>query len=98
MMPDKQLFFEDGSSIAWVDRETLRYEAADRHVLVWVEYETGFFKRGRVIRGESLRLWSDSSGRQGPEISPSDRIDIVTKVQSYFSDVNVRVQEGPSSE
>jgi hypothetical protein len=97
-MPNKQCFFEDGTSLSWVDRETLKYEAGARHLLVWVDYEAGFFNRGRVIRVESLRLWTDSSGHQGSELSPSEKTEIVAKVKAYFAGAKVRVQEELSDE
>lgn len=92
-MPDKQSFFEDGSSITWIDRETVKYEIGDRHVLVWVDYEGGFFSRGRVVRRQSLARWSDAGGSSDQEISLLDQEAIIAKVQAYFSGTKVRVEQ-----
>lgn len=95
-MPEMQRIFEDNSSVTWVDRETLRYQVGDRYVLVWVDYEPGFFKRGRVIRGSSLGHWEKIPGQEGlVEISLSERLDIIAKIRAYFSNERVRVQNEP---
>ncbi|MBV1777376.1 hypothetical protein KSF73_16770 [Burkholderiaceae bacterium DAT-1] len=48
-VPKKWAF--SGGFVEWVDRETVRYSGPKGEMLVWVDYEPGFFSRGRIIRG-----------------------------------------------
>ena len=51
--------FDDGSSIEWVDKETLKYSEQGFSVLVWVDYyRESFLKFGRVINASSIIKWN----------------------------------------
>ena len=79
--------FGDGSRIEWNDRETLRYREGSRSLLVWVDYEIGFFRRGRVIHSASLLRWETSArGVEAENVEPSKAADILKKVQEYYAD------------
>lgn len=94
-MPAKSIQFEDGTVVAIEDRETVRYTHDDKVALVWVDYEPGFFSRGRVIKLSSIQSWKDS-GAQGDvtrEIIDSDKEKIVERVKEYLRGTPVRVED-----
>jgi hypothetical protein len=46
VMSDRNVrVFEDGSSVAWIHRENVRYSENGFSVLVWVDWGPGFFRR-----------------------------------------------------
>lgn len=92
-MPKKTIQFDDGSSITWKDRESLQYEDDVSHfALIWLDFEPGIFKKGRVLRSESLKRWhAYPEGSEG-SIPPEKRAEIVEKVRSYMDGVPVRVE------
>ena len=49
--------FSDGSSIEWVNKETLRYADSSHTALIWVDFEQGFFNNGRIIMASSVKTW-----------------------------------------
>lgn len=91
-MPKKTVKFDDGSSIIWKDRESLRYEDAFHVALIWLDFEPGFFKRGRVLRLESLARWHAYPAGSREAIQPEERAEIVKKVRSYMRGVPIRVE------
>jgi len=76
--------FPDGSSLRWVDRETLRYKKGAFEVSIWVDFEPGFFSRGRILRSSSLTEWSAFPSGTAEEISNSDKEDIINKAIEYY--------------
>lgn len=89
-MPAKTVAFDDGSRITWKDRETLLYEEPGYAALLWVDYEPGFFSRGRILRAESLDRWHVCPKGSGECISPEKKAQITKRVQQYFGKVSVR--------
>jgi hypothetical protein len=74
--------FPDGSSVAWVDRETLKYSDGSHSVLVWVDFEPGFFSKGRIIKASSIQEW-ESAG-DGVKITEDKKTEIINKVTKYY--------------
>ena len=92
MSADK-VAFDDGSSIEWVNRESLRYIEPGYVALLWVDYEPGFFNRGRVLMMESLRRWHEAPANDAFEISSAKREEIVEKVRKYYGSRPLRLSE-----
>lgn len=89
-MPSKKVVFDDGSHIAWKDKETLLYEELGYAVLLWIDYEPGFLKRGRIIRSESLERWHVFPVGSSETISFENKVRIIERVRQYFGNVPVR--------
>ncbi len=80
----KKKLFEDGSSVEWIDRETLRYRRNGFSALIWVDFEPGFFTNGRIIRSSSLKNWETVPPGRSIEISAEERQEIIDKIKLYF--------------
>lgn len=78
--------FEDGSCVEWKDRETLIYTEGDRSASIWVEFEPGWFKSGRIIKSDSVELWDNFSGAKGIKIDQGKKEEIIKKVVLYYED------------
>jgi hypothetical protein len=76
--------FTDGSSIEWVDKETLRYSDGSHTVMVWVDFEPGFFSKGRIIKASSILKWDSCPSNEPAEISDETRSQIIGKVTDYY--------------
>ncbi|MFN3986275.1 MAG: hypothetical protein ACK4KV_12325 [Rhodocyclaceae bacterium] len=72
-------------SIDWVDRETLAYRSDGLSVLVWVDFEAGFFSRGRVVHKESIKDWLDEIRSVVRPVSPEERDVILTAVIAHYA-------------
>lgn len=77
--------FEDGSELAWIDRESLRYEERGYVALVWVDFGPGFFSRTKVIKLSSIANWHEKPEGQPDVISAQKQLEIVEKVRKYYS-------------
>jgi hypothetical protein len=85
-MSNKQTF-KDGSSIEWEDKETLKYIEGDLTVFIWVDYEPGFFSRGRIIKSFSMsRGFSES-------FETNKKQEIIEKVKRYFKFRKISVSD-----
>jgi hypothetical protein len=93
----KPTSFPDGSSIEWVDKETLRYRDSAGSALVWVDFETGMFSKGRIIRASSIKLWESPTSTGVNHIDATQKEQIIAKVKSYYASHNVpcRVEDQP---
>jgi hypothetical protein len=92
----RQLTFDDGSSIAWNDRETLRYSDGHRTALVWLDYESGLFSRGRVIRTSSIEKWEkDAKTGIAEPIHAAMVLIILEKVRAYLGRGKIPFREIP---
>jgi hypothetical protein len=87
-VPWKVHLLDDGSSLEWVDKETLRYTESSFSVLIWVDFEAGFFNGGRVIKLSSLATWNSRPEGSSSTIEPNKKQEIITKVQQYFRSQN----------
>lgn len=89
-MLERAVTFDDGSRITWKGREALLYEEPGYMALLWVDYELGFFKRGRVLRSDSLDYWSVFPQGVDKAISPERKMQIADKVRQYFGKIPLR--------
>jgi hypothetical protein len=80
----KSYAFDDGSSIEWVDRETLEYFEGEYSALVWVDYAPGFFSSGRIIRTSSIQNWKKKPPDAPERIDDESRARIIEKVVQYY--------------
>jgi hypothetical protein len=76
--------FSDGSLVKWVDRETLQYSDSSHIVLIWVDFEPGFFSNGRIIKASSISKWDSFPSNEAPEISDEIKEQIIAKVSEYW--------------
>jgi hypothetical protein len=76
--------FPDGSSIDWVDRETLRYSKGEYSALVWCDFGEGFFSSERIIRTDSLLNWEKAPQGESPMISSVWKQTILSRVANYY--------------
>ena len=63
--------FDDGSLIEWVDKETLKYSEGEFSVLIWVDFEPGFFSGGRIIKSSSILTWDKKPSERSEMIDDS---------------------------
>lgn len=87
-MSAKIMIFDDGSRLIWQDRESVKYEEQGRAVLVWMDYEAGFFSRGRVLKECSLKTWLETN----EPISAGKKAEIIAKIRQYFGNRPVRIE------
>ena len=92
-MPMKNMIFDDGSKITSQDRETIRYEEQGRATLVWIDYEAGFFSRGRIIKKIWLEYWHTFPTEAHEPISVEKKAEIIGKICQYFGNRPVRVEQ-----
>lgn len=76
--------FDDGSSVEWVDKETVRYSEGEFSVLIWVDFEPGFWSSGRVIRSSSIKNWSATPTGCSATIDAEKKREIIDKIQRYY--------------
>jgi len=86
-MPKKTIF-DDGSIVEWIDRETLKYTTGDYSVLVWVDFEPGFFAGGRILKASSINKW-DAKPKDAPSLIGKDtKQEIIKKILKYYDGLN----------
>ena len=68
-----------------IDRETLAYRSIGYSVLVWVDFEEGFFSRGRVVHTDSIQWWVDSGLNNVRPVTEVERDAIISAVQLHYS-------------
>ena len=71
--------------IDWIDRETLAYRSSGLTVLVWVDFESGVFSRGRVIHTDSIQRWVDSGSNEVRPVTAAERDTIISAVQLHYA-------------
>jgi hypothetical protein len=86
----KAKLFEDGSSVEWVDKETLKYIRGKFSVLVWVDFEPGFFSTGRIVKSSSIEKWKTSPEGVTDEIDDASRNEIINKIKLYYKSMNTK--------
>lgn len=88
--------FDDGSVVEWVDKETLRYTNGSFSVLVWVDFEPGFFSTGRIIKASSIKKWDTFPNGDIETVNDMQKRDIIERIQKYYESRNrrSRVEEG----
>jgi len=88
-MPKKKIF-DDGSSIEWISKEGLKYAENGYSVLVWVDYEPGFFNNSRIIKSSSLIRWQIKPNGMPDVIDEIKKNEIIEKAKEYFDSKGVR--------
>lgn len=83
-MSVKKISFDDGATVEWVDRETLRYSKEGRSVLVWVDFEKGIFSNNKVIKSYSIKSWEDYAGNMINLIDENEKKEIINKIYEYY--------------
>ena len=84
----KSHLFDDGSTIDWVDKETLRYSENGYSVSIWVDFEEGFFNSGRIIKSSSISRWNSYPEGHSEAIDANKKQEIIMKVQQYYHSKN----------
>ena len=88
--------FDDGSSVEWVDKETLNYSEHGFSVLVRVDFfRESFFKYGRVIKASSIIEWNVYPESASKIIDESKRVEIIDKLKAYYKDLNIKCRVEP---
>lgn len=88
-MPQLKTYtFDDGSSITWIDRETLRYSENDFDTKIWVDFEPGLFNSGRIIKASSIITWNKHPLGTPKSISKKQREMIIEKIKLYYDAFN----------
>lgn len=86
------MLFDDGSSIEWEDRQSLKYDEGNGYMaLIWVDDEPGFFSRGMVLMIQSLDRWREAPTGCSLEISNEKKQEIVNKVRKYYGRKPLRI-------
>lgn len=90
-----KMHFDDGSSIEWVDKESLRYRKERCSALIWVDFEPGFFRRGRIVKASSLAGWESPTPGCSEPMDARTKQEILRKVLEYYrlQNVSCRVEE-----
>ena len=83
-MTNKPYTTESGSTITWVDRETLRYSINGYFVLIWVDYEPGFFNSGRIIKMKSIIKWTSKPINSPDLITDEQKQKIINEIKQYY--------------
>ncbi|MBR7745035.1 hypothetical protein [Undibacterium baiyunense] len=78
-------YVENGSTVEWIDKETLKYSKDGFQVLIWVDFEPGFFKRGRIVRLSSMEKWNEANDPNDLIISAVAKDEILTALDQYFN-------------
>lgn len=76
------------ASIEWIDRETYAYVVGDEQVLVWVDYERGFFSKGRIIHEDSIQSWVSKDGTAIRVVTEEERTVISSAIVEHLQDKN----------
>ncbi len=91
MTHEKKIDFEDGSSVEWMDKETVKYSRSGKNALVWVDYEPGFFSSGRIIRSGEILGWQNDNGETISSIDPEEKKQIVDKIVAYYEKLGKKI-------
>ena len=82
--PGNHMGLASGSSLEWVDRETLRYSEDGFTVLVWVDFEPGLLRGGRILKTSSIQEWTTKPEGASGTIDAEQRSRIIGRVQQYY--------------
>lgn len=77
--------FFDGTTLEWLDRESLKYTDNGYVVIIWVDYGAGLFKVKRKLKTESLSEWNEIPENGTKEIGEYKKKEIILKVQLYYA-------------
>ena len=88
-MKKSQQEFSDGTTLEWIDRETIRYTEGQSYVDIWVDFAPGFFSKGRVLRKSSLEQWTETPDSTSSQFDSKKLAEIIDKVQQYYDALGV---------
>lgn len=88
----KHFKFSDGSAIEWVDKESLKYLENCFQIVVWVDFESGFFSQGRVIKASSITHWNISPIGCSDVVDNDKRDEILNKLEHYYRFFNTKIR------
>ena len=71
--------------IDWIDRETLAFRSNGLAVLVWVDFEAGFFARGRIVHTDSIKQWVDADSSAVRSVTAMERDSIISAIQRHYA-------------
>jgi hypothetical protein len=80
----KKITFDDGSSVEWVDKETLQYREGNYSALIWVDFEPGIFSSGKVIKASSINKWGSKPEDASGHIDERKKNEIIEKIMMYY--------------
>lgn len=83
--------FDDGSSVEWTSRESLRYTEGHLSVSIGVDFEEGWFKSGRIVRTGTIRSWEGGSSDEASAITEEKKKEIIDKVVLYYKHFRKKV-------
>ncbi|MDC4206844.1 MAG: hypothetical protein MPW14_17945 [Candidatus Manganitrophus sp.] len=86
----KVKIFEDGTSIKWIDKETLKYIENEYSVDIWVDFEPDFFNNGRIIKSSSLVHWQTKPDGASDVINEIKKAEILQKIREYYNSDRIR--------
>jgi hypothetical protein len=86
---------DDGKVIEWVDSETIRFIDNDRSALIWMDYEPGLFKRGRIVRSDSIQQWEARSIDDNLAVSDNEKNALIDHVLRFFEAIGVPCRVEP---
>lgn len=87
----KEQSFPDGSTVAWLDRQTVRYKRHGFVVLVWIDFDEGLSIGKRVIKVESIQSWTEMPQPNcDRSISPAARDAIIRTISEFFAERRIR--------
>ena len=92
MIISKIYKFYDGTSMEWLDKESLKYTENDHVAYIWVDYGSGIFKVNRVLKTEFLNEWKVHPQNSTNYIDENKKKEIILKVQLYYALHNVKCE------
>lgn len=86
----KKHICKNGALIEWIDKETIRYTKNGFSVDIWVDFEEGFFKRGRVLKSESIACLGNTPNECTTKISDLEKLELISAVNEYYDNFKVK--------
>lgn len=86
----KKYMCKNGALIEWIDKETIRYTKNGVSVDIWTDFEKGFFKRGRVLKSESIVCWGNTPNECTTKISDLEKSELINAVNEYYDNFKVK--------
>jgi hypothetical protein len=87
-----KIIFNDGSSIEWVDKETIKYIEGKFSLLIWVDFAPGFFSNERIIKTNSMKSWNTTPESGNKLIDDKKRQNIIEKIHQYYKSFNKNIR------
>jgi len=75
---------KEASLVERVNKKTVRYADGELSALIWVDYEAGLFKRGRILKASSIEKWENRPDSFFEQIDEYHKKKIIEAVLQYF--------------